>query len=116
MPLSNSQYDEIMREYNKRQLENRRIQDARRAEIYRKIPRLREIDSSVASVAVQKARLFLNGTGSAMGDLKDSLATLGLEREQLLLTNGYPKDYLNPVYTCPDCKDTGYRNGQKCHC
>lgn len=116
MPLSNSQYDEIMRDYNQRQLENRHIQDARRTEVYRKIPRLREIDSSVASIAVQKARLFLNGTDSAMGDLKDSLAALGLEREQLLLTNGYPKDYLNPVYTCPDCKDTGYRNGQKCHC
>ena len=71
MPLSNSQYDEIMRDYNQRQLENRHIQDARRTEVYRKIPRLREIDSSVASIAVQKARLFLNGTDSAMGDLKD---------------------------------------------
>ena len=37
-------------------------------------------------------------------------------KEQLLTGAGYPRDYLDPVYDCPDCKDTGYINGVKCHC
>lgn len=39
----------------------------------------------------------------------------------MLVSAGYPVDYLEPVYTCPDCKDTGYIEGdnglrKKCHC
>ena len=39
----------------------------------------------------------------------------------MLVSAGYPADYLEPVYTCPDCKDTGYIEGdnglrKKCHC
>jgi DNA replication protein DnaC len=29
---------------------------------------------------------------------------------------GYPADYLEMQYNCPDCKDTGYKDGIKCHC
>lgn len=116
MPLSNAQYDEIMREYDERQLNNRRIRDARRTEIAKKIPRIREIDALTASSSVQKARLYLSGDTSAITSLKTKLAELAEERRQLLVSNGYPMDYLDPVYTCPDCKDSGYINGEKCHC
>ena len=37
-------------------------------------------------------------------------------RARLLLSSGLPVDYLNPVYDCPECKDTGYVGGKKCHC
>ena len=30
--------------------------------------------------------------------------------------HGLTSDYLKPVYHCPDCKDTGYVNGRRCHC
>ena len=38
MPLQNYQYDTIMREYNRRQARNRRIQEEHLAEAYEKIP------------------------------------------------------------------------------
>ena len=116
MPLSNAQYEEIMREYNERQLHNRHIMTQRRQEAFRKVPRLQEIDGAIASTAVEKARLRLNGDTSAVDSLRSELTTLISEREQLLLANGYAKDFLDPVYTCPDCKDSGYINGEKCHC
>ena len=50
MPLQNYQYDTIMREYNRRQARNRRIQEEHLAEAYEKIPRLREIDEEVATL------------------------------------------------------------------
>ena len=49
MPLQNYQYDTIMREYNRRQAQNRRIQEEHQREAYEKIPRLREIDEEVAT-------------------------------------------------------------------
>ena len=38
------------------------------------------------------------------------------KKEAFLTANGYPKDYLEMHYTCPDCKDTGYIGTEKCHC
>ena len=60
MPLSNSQYDEIMREYDQRQLQDRRILDERRKEVFQKIPKLKELESTVASRSVRQARLLLD--------------------------------------------------------
>ena len=116
MALSNSQYDEIMRDYDRQQLEDRRILDERRKSVYARVPRLQEIDAAVASSSVRKARLLLDGDPSAIASLKDELNALREERNRLLKENGYSPEYLHPVYRCPDCKDTGYINGQKCHC
>ena len=112
MPLSNAQYDEIMHEYDERQLHNRHILETRRAEVLKKLPRLKEIDASVASSSVRQARLHLDGDTNALASLKQELSALSLERQQLLTASGYPADYLDPVYTCPDCKDSGYIDGE----
>ena len=37
-------------------------------------------------------------------------------RIHLMRQHGYPEDYLDPIYTCPDCHDTGYVGDKKCHC
>ena len=66
MPLSNAQYDEIMHEYDERQLHNRHILETRRAEVLKKLPRLKEIDASVASSSVRQARLHLDGDTNAL--------------------------------------------------
>lgn len=116
MPLSNSQYDEIMRDYDRRQLHNRHLLDERRKEVYEKLPRVQEIDSLVASSSVQKARLYLEGDASAITSLKETLSCLHDERKQLLSEHGYTPDYLDTAYTCPDCQDSGYIDGKKCHC
>ena len=84
MPLSNAQYDEIMHEYDERQLHNRHILETRRAEVLKKLPRLKEIDASVASSSVRQARLHLDGDTNALASLKQELSALSLERQQLL--------------------------------
>lgn len=116
MALTNAQYDEIMRGYEKRQLANRHAADRRREQAYRQLPRLQEIDREVAARSVQRAKLLLDGDSGALSSLREELAALGAERRKLLAAHGYPADYLDPVYTCPDCKDSGYIDGAKCHC
>lgn len=116
MALTNAQYDEIMRGYDKRQLRNKYIHDKRIEEAYRKAPRLREIDSEIASASVRQAYRLMDGDENALAALRLAIEDYKDERAALLSTLGYPLDYFEPIYTCPDCHDTGYIDGQKCHC
>lgn len=41
---------------------------------------------------------------------------LAEKKQDLLEKHGYPRDYLSPIYSCPDCHDTGYIGSKPCHC
>lgn len=115
MPLQNSQYDAIMRSYNQRQLQHRHTLEEHKQEAFEKIPRLREIEQEIASVSLStiRSRLAFGGTSDSY---KEKIAELAKERSQLLLSHGYPEDYLFMKYDCPHCQDTGYIEGEKCQC
>lgn len=116
MSLSNSQFDSIMRIYNQKQLHNKHELDRRTQEIYGKIPAVREMNDEISSSAVRSAKQLLSGDEGAVEKLRGTIAELREERQVLLAAYGYPADYLEMRYECPDCRDTGYSNGKKCHC
>ena len=116
MSLTNSQYDEIMRGYEARQLVNKHKQRERLEKLYALEPRIKEIDDSISTYSVACAKKLIDGDNTALAKLRQDIASFKKEKEQLLLSQGYPADYLSPIYTCPDCKDTGYMDGEKCHC
>ncbi len=116
MALSNSQYDAIMREYGRQQLENQHQLEARRNEIYRVIPAVRELEAEIASRSVAGAKRLLAGDTRALAELREELADLREQKAILIRAKGYPEDYLTLHYRCPDCEDTGWRQGRKCHC
>lgn len=116
MGLNNSQYDTIMRQYSKRQLEARHRLEEHRREAYEKIPQLAGIDRQVAAESLSCARRLLEAPGGDTGELKRRMAAFSAQRSLLLEQNGFPKDYLEMSYACPDCQDTGYIGRQKCHC
>lgn len=82
----------------------------------RQSPGYQALDEAVASTSVAQGKRMLAGDTNALAQLKDQLKDLAQKRASLLLENGYPTDFLDPIYDCPDCQDTGYVNGQKCHC
>lgn len=116
MALQNSQYDALMRYYQKLRLNNKRDLDKRVANAYHKIPRLSEIDREIASISMKKARLLLGESDECDFDLEDAINSLSLERAALLEQNGFEADYLKMRYTCPICQDTGYVENQRCVC
>lgn len=116
MGLTNSQYDAIMRIYEQRQLHNKDILFARYEEVYRKIPELKKTDDTISSLGVAQARKLLSGDNRAVEDFREQQKKLTLQKKALLTSNGYPEDYLEPIYQCSDCRDTGYIGNQKCHC
>ena len=116
MALSNSQYQEIMRDYQTQQLKNKHEQDARVSEIYEILPAVKELDQAVSSRAVQRAKELLNGDQKALERLREEIRDLREQKTILLASRGYPADYMEMKYRCPDCRDTGYVDGKKCHC
>ena len=105
MALSNSQYDAIMREYGRQQLENQHQLEARRNEIYRVIPAVRELEAEIASV-LWPGKAALAGDTGALAELREELADLREQKAILIRAKGYPEDYLTLHYRCPDCEDT----------
>ena len=116
MALTNAQYDYFMRIYEQRQLDNEAQLRSRFEEVYRAVPRLRTLDNTISELSVKQARKLLDGDETALTSLKNDLHLLFEEKKLLLAKAGYPDDYLEPRYICPDCHDTGYIGDEKCHC
>ena len=116
MSLSKEQYDQIMRGYHERQIQNYHLLTKRRKEIYDLIPEYQQLENTVATSSVERVRMLIDGEATDLEDYRDKIAANAKCREALLIQHGYPANYLEPVYTCPDCQDTGYISGQKCHC
>lgn len=116
MALSNSQYNAVMRDYGRQQLDNKYEQDRRIAEIYETIPAIQALDEALVSQAAACARKVLSGDPGARAGLKKELAQLRKQKQALLEAAGFPPDYLEMQYRCSDCQDTGYVDGKRCHC
>lgn len=116
MPLSNTQYDEIIREYHATQISNQHEMEARIKEVYSKDTRLKAIDDAIASCSLFQAKKLLNGDVSALAELREMLDEYKRQHNDILRELGYSQKYLDPTYQCKDCKDTGYIGNERCHC
>ena len=113
MSLSNEQYNQIMHIYDERQLFRQRELEKRRRLLLAKIPRIREIEDEIRREAVAEVGRRLAGNkGGAAGQI----AQLSAEKASLMREAGLEEDYLDVPYACPDCKDTGFIDGRRCHC
>ncbi len=121
MSLSNSQYESIIRGYEQTRDANRHLEMQRREQVYRDVPGYRELDDSVSTLCLSRAEELLSGDDTGTKTLHEALREKKMQKSRLLAAAGFPADYLEPIYTCPDCRDTGYvftEDGlrQKCHC
>lgn len=121
MALTNSQYEAIAKKYERTRDANRALAESRKAEVLSAIPEYGDLADSVSSLSVACARRMLEGDEEALPALHGQLAEISSRQKRLLIQNGFPPDYLEPVYGCPECRDTGYvAKGEgvkeKCHC
>lgn len=116
MGLKTSQYDAIMRDYEQKQSRSRNLLNRHYEDVYEKVPGFKDIEDSISLLAVQYGKKLLNGDERAVTSLKEELSILRSSKKSLLQSSGFPEDYLEPVYDCSECKDTGYVGNQKCSC
>lgn len=116
MALTNAQYESILREYEEKQTKNRHLYEERLSDIRARYPEYAALEDASASLSVSFTRRLIDGEKDAKNNLSQSLRDLRQKKKAFLLEKGYPFDYLEPVYDCPDCRDTGYIGQKKCHC
>ncbi len=116
MSLTKVQHDLIQREYQETQSINHRLLQAHKEEVFSTLPEYKELSDRVAALSVKHARMLLDGDDSALTALKEELATLSLQKKEALISGGFPENYLEPIYTCSACQDTGYIGSEKCRC
>lgn len=116
MGLKNDQYHELMRVYDRRQLENARELKERTDALYRQYPRLREIHDDLCANAAARARAKISGNAAAFSELDLKADDLKDEQARIYRAAGLSEADLLPRYRCPDCQDTGFIGGEKCHC
>lgn len=115
--LSNSRYHAIMREYDRIQAQKRHEQEERIKEIYKKIPRIEKLSRTPGRLALAKYREIMEkGDASVLHHLSKDIDGIRQEKEELLIKNGFPKDYMDLQYECPICKDTGMVESKRCSC
>lgn len=121
MALSNSQYEAIIKGYERTRDANRELRESRREEIYHSIPGFRELEDSISTLSTACARRMLEGDEKALNELHTKLEEITRAQKLLLEKHGFPTDYLEPVYHCASCHDTGYVTSpeglkEKCTC
>lgn len=99
-------------ELRKRALE----EDSRRRRIaYARIPALRTIDARLAALVGEYAGAVWGG-GRSLDEIQQESLDLQARRAELLTANGWPIDWLDGAWSCPDCRDTGFVEGRMCRC
>ena len=119
MGISTRQYQDIMNEYDAVRRRNYMAEQERKERVYALIPEIRQIDEQIAHISVEKAKALLLkqvSNAEAKKSLQDTIYDLSMEKVNLLAIHDYPADYLDPIYDCPECKDTGYIGDKKCRC
>lgn len=117
MSLSARQYQDIMNEYDAVRRRNHMAAQERRDHVYTCIPEIRRIDEEIAHISVEKAKeLLLKKKPDAKESLRRTIYELSMEKVNLLAIHNFPADYLDPIYDCSACQDTGYIGDRKCTC
>lgn len=119
MRYDNEIIDAIIRERQSARIKLEADAEARRREVYEKLPRVREIDSLLSSTAFDIIRASFGKKESAADILslrREKNEKLLQERRDLLVGAGFAPDVTEVKYSCDICSDTGYNGGVLCRC
>ncbi len=91
--------------------------EERKLEVYKKIPRIKKIDSDIAELGAKMSQAVIAGDKELGSKIKAEIDDLIGERAFTLTENNYEIDYTDVKYSCDICKDTGITDeGEKCQC
>ncbi len=119
--MNNSILNDLLKQYEKIRLNNIRDLEKRKKELYLSNPKLQQIDENLSNLSINTAKAILqNNSKNNIDNLKIEIEKLKKEKQQILKSLGLSMDYLQPLYDCKICKDTGYvfENGKTfmCNC
>ena len=117
MVLSNSHYNTIMREYDDLRAYNRGILREREEEVDRVIPEFAKLNKKVGIITKQYYLEAMKGNKEiSYKSFKQDIDYVIKRKKRLLQENGFSEEYLEPIYKCKLCKDTGTVDDERCSC
>lgn len=112
--------DRIFEIYEKKRERAAQKRRAKIDEVYKKVPRIEEIDKEINLRGIENVKSILKDPHNHEKynkDLNENLLRLEKEKSELLEKNSIDKDFKKYEYECEKCSDTGYlSDGKKCHC
>lgn len=102
-----------------RRAANAQEQQRREKDAYARVPGLRAIDDALRAQMIALLGLTMrhgSDPADALRALEHDNLDLQAQRAELLTAYNLPIDYTDEIFTCPDCRDTGYLRGQPCRC
>ena len=91
----------------------------RQEKIYALIPEIRRIDARLRTQMSELVGLTIKRSADladALRALEEESLALQVKKAELLNERGYPADYLEDIYSCPKCNDTGFIGSAMCSC
>lgn len=117
--MNNEIYNEAIRIINERKIKAERDAEERKNQLEEKIPGFREINENLSSTICELAKVVILKSPDAESQI-EKIKQKNLESQKLkndlIVSNGYPSDYLDTHYTCDICGDTGIFKGRRCRC
>ena len=102
--MANKNLENLIAEYQEKRRKADIELDRRREEVYKKFPRIEEIDTELNKIAINKAKAMLNHE-QIVDDLDEKAKKIKMEKMEILKKE---KIDLEKKYECNVCKDTGY--------
>ncbi len=91
----------------------------RRAAVYEKIPKIKQIEEELDRYGIRMLNLIANGEcdeKNAVSGIMSQNKEFVKERERILKENGLPTDYLDIPPKCAICSDSGFDGATLCVC
>ena len=114
MAYNRKNYVKLKSEYQEKNLAAKNAAEARSMALNFAHPELAAIDRELSLTGVKILKAASDGSG--LDSLKEQIESLRKRKVQTLLSLGYPEDYCDVKYECPECSDTGYVDGSMCRC
>ena len=110
----------VMKSYERDREKSESEAEERRKEVYRTIPRIKEIEEEMRGVGMEISKILLSGNADAkdkVRELRRKTDRLSQEKAFLLTENNFQLNYMDTWYSCPLCRDTGILDtGERCAC
>lgn len=117
MGFNREDFVRIREEYSKKYLKAHEAADARREDVYLKIPELKALDDILATTASRIMEAVCSpDPQEKIAEVRRDNEKLLAERGKVLEAFGYPADYTDVHYECDKCGDTGYVDTKMCSC
>lgn len=106
--LANRELEEIRKK-------NKELEAVHHSEVMLKNSKLAEIESELMKQGTRLLKCVLN-RNEDFEDIKKTIQNLQKQKAKLIVDCGFSEDYLDDIYSCNQCRDTGFIDGHRCDC